>query len=53
LGVHHEKRDKYAFYCGKKEDLSLVYWLRWQQIIGVKYTFYARQKKEDFSQITT
>ena len=41
------------FYTAKKEDSSLFYWLRWQQIIGVKYTFCTRRKKEDFSQITT
>jgi hypothetical protein len=40
------------FYLEKKEDLSLFYWLRWQQIIRVKYAFPARQKKEDFSRIT-
>ena len=40
------------FYLEKKEDLSLVYWLRWQQIIRVRYAFPARQKKEDFSRIT-
>ena len=50
FGVHHETGAKYAFCVQqKKEDFTPVYWLRWQQVIWLKYSFL--EEKEDFSQI--